>query len=64
MAHLKIKGVNMSKENKTENKNTTLQRVMVNDGLDTSTAKMLLNAIKNTQTIQTQSTPSKKEIKK
>ena len=54
----------MSKENKTENKNTTLQRVMVNDGLDTSTAKMLLNAIKNTQTIQTQSTPSKKEIKK
>lgn len=54
----------MIKKNNVEQQKTTPQRVMVYDGLDTSTAKMLLNTIKKTQTNQAQSTTSNKESKK
>ncbi len=54
----------MTKENKPEQNKPTSHRVMVNDGLDTSTAKMLLDKIKDVQTIQTLSTSSKKMDKK
>lgn len=52
------------KKNDLEQPKNTPQRIMTNDGLDTSTAKMLLNTIKKTQTNQAQSTTSNKEGKK
>jgi hypothetical protein len=58
------KGVHVMKKNDLEQPKNTPQRIMTNDGLDTSTAKMLLNTIKKTQTNQAQSTTSNKEGKK
>ncbi|HIE8827429.1 hypothetical protein [Klebsiella variicola] len=50
--------------NSSENKKSTVQRVIVHDGLDTSTAKMMLNNIKKTQESQARSAISNKEGKK
>ncbi|MBN3253671.1 hypothetical protein H5A33_03380 [Pectobacterium brasiliense] len=54
----------MPNNNSSDKKKTMPQRVMINDGLDTSTAKMLLDNIKKAQANQAQSATSNKEGKK
>ncbi|EDT1279321.1 hypothetical protein Q8B06_000234 [Salmonella enterica] len=54
----------MANNNTPDSKKNTPQRVMVHDGLDTSTAKMMLNSIKKEQESQAKVSNSNKEGKK
>ncbi|ELX2269679.1 TPA: hypothetical protein ACK21W_001768 [Yersinia enterocolitica] len=54
----------MSDKKSTDSKKNAPQRIMVHDGLDTSTAKMMLNSIKKAQENQAPVASSNKEGKK